>query len=68
MEVFFGDSWGTVCDDGWSITEAAVVCRQLGYDHAVDAFSGRQTILILGVWHGLGYFCPYMGRVLVMRL
>ena len=46
MEVFFGDLWGTVCDDGWNITEAAVVCRQLGYDHAVDVFSGRQTILI----------------------
>ena len=60
VEVYHKGQWGTVCHDGWDLTDANVVCNQLGYPGAyrytIRSSFGRGTGTIwLSNQHCTGY-------------
>ena len=50
VEIFYRGEWGSICDDFWTIENARVICRSLGYEgawsHSTQAHYGQGTGLI----------------------
>ena len=40
LEVKYNNTWGTVCELGFTIVSANVVCRQLGFTRGAKAYYG----------------------------
>ena len=52
VEIYYNNTWGTICDHWWDARDADVACRELGFQRAHTAHHGSYFGLGTGpVWY-----------------
>ena len=44
LEIYYNNTWGTVCDNNWGLTDSNTACRQLGYARATAYYRSMSFI------------------------
>jgi len=52
IEICINDSWGAICNEGWSDYDAAVACRQLGIPAIASQGIQQATVALFGQGNG----------------
>ena len=56
LEVCLNDVWGTVCESSWGNNNAAVACRQLGYQPTGEEYFTGTLVVFIGRYSSCLYF------------
>ena len=55
LEVYHNGKWGTVCDDGWDLDDAQIVCNELDLGQAITvrpgALYGQGIVVTVVMWN-----------------
>ena len=57
VEIKYLENWGGICDDGFTLKEADVLCRQFGFDLGVANIGESSDVTYTRPMHLIGLSC-----------